>query len=105
MQRVKHLLAQRPSYLIWIGVMALLVVLTLFAPLLPLHPNVVDVANMSQGPTLQHWFGTDDLGRDYLARVIYGGRVSLMVGFFVNGCVGCIRHIGWYNRRLLWWMD
>lgn len=81
MQRVKHLLAQRPSYLIWIGVMALLVVLTLFAPLLPLHPNVVDVANMSQGPTLQHWFGTDDLGRDYLARVIYGGRISLMVGF------------------------
>ena len=46
MQRVKHLLAQRPSYLIWIVVMALLVVLTLFAPLLPLHPNVVDVANM-----------------------------------------------------------
>lgn len=81
MQRVKHLLAQRPSYLIWIGVMALLVVLTLFAPLLPLLPNVVDVANMSQGPTLQHWFGTDDLGRDYLARVIYGGRISLMVGF------------------------
>ncbi|OJF03510.1 peptide ABC transporter permease [Weissella confusa] len=81
MQRVKHLLAQQSSYLIWIGVMALLVVLTLFVPLLPLHPNVVDVANMSQGPTLQHWFGTDDLGRDYLARVIYGGRISLMVGF------------------------
>ena len=81
MQRIKHLLTQRPSYFIWIGVMALLVVLTLFAPLLPLHPNVVDVANMSQGPTLQHWFGTDDLGRDYLARVIYGGRISLMVGF------------------------
>lgn len=81
MQRVKHLLAQQPSYLIWIGVMALLVVLTLFAPLLTLHPNVVDVANMSQGPTLQHWFGTDDLGRDYLARVVYGGRISLMVGF------------------------
>ncbi|MBC6499753.1 ABC transporter permease subunit [Weissella confusa] len=66
---IKRLLTQRPSYFIWIGIMVLLVILTIFAPLLPLHPNAVDVANMSQGPTLQHWFGTDDLGRDYLARV------------------------------------
>ena len=34
-----------------------------------------------QGPSLKHWFGTDDLGRDMLSRVIYGARVSVVIGF------------------------
>ena len=52
----------------------------LIAPLLPLAPNATDVAHRLAAPSAEHWFGTDELGRDYLARVIYGGRVSLMVG-------------------------
>jgi peptide/nickel transport system permease protein len=41
----------------------------------------LDFANILSGPTTTHPFGTDDLGRDLLARVLYGGRVSLLVGF------------------------
>lgn len=114
MQRIKRLLTQRPSYFIWIGIMVLLLILTIFAPLLPLHPNAVDVANMSQGPTLQHWFGTDDLGRDYLARVIYGGRISLTVGFLsmavsvvLGTLVGTIAgyYGGWIDVALMRLLD
>lgn len=64
--------------------LVLLGVIILFAciaPFLPIEPNATDVANRLQDPSLRHWFGTDEVGRDYFARVVYGGRVSLMVGF------------------------
>lgn len=57
-----------------------LAVVSLLAPLLPLDPSSTDLTNRWAGPSAAHWFGTDDLGRDYLARVIYGGRISLTVG-------------------------
>ena len=53
---------------------------SLIAPLLPIDPAATDVANLSQSPSLQHLFGTDEVGRDYFIRVIYGGRISLIVG-------------------------
>lgn len=43
-------------------------------------PNAIDVTNMLAAPSEEHIFGTDELGRDYLLRVIYGARVSLLVG-------------------------
>ncbi len=66
--------------------LALLVVLVLIAPLLPLHPpteRLLDesgrsLVNIAPRPGL--WFGTDELGRDVLSRIIYGGRASLIVG-------------------------
>ena len=57
-----------------------LIAVSLLAPLLPLDPTTTNVTEMLQGFSSQHWFGTDELGRDYLARVVYGGRVSLLVG-------------------------
>ena len=60
-------------YLAAIGIM------TAFAPLIaPWNPNQISYSATFQGPSSQHWLGTDDLGRDLLSRVIYGGRVSLM---------------------------
>ncbi|WP_139996626.1 ABC transporter permease [Paenibacillus paridis] len=44
-------------------------------------PNQINVLDRLKPPGAGHWFGTDDYGRDYLARALYGGRVSLMVGF------------------------
>lgn len=61
--------------------LAFIIILSLIAPLLPMDPNATNVSHMLQRPSAGHWFGTDEVGRDYLARVIYGGRVSLMVGF------------------------
>jgi len=45
---------------------------------LPLDPLEQDYANMLSGPSAQHWFGTDELGRDVFARVIFGARTSLL---------------------------
>lgn len=64
-----------------IGFLALVVLVSLAAPLLPLDPEAIDLDAMSQPPGPGHWFGTDALGRDYLARVVHGGRISLLVGF------------------------
>ena len=65
------------------GLVLLLVgLLTLLAPVLPgvSAPNTQDLALGAQGPSLHHWFGTDILGRDLFARVLHGGRVSILVG-------------------------
>jgi peptide/nickel transport system permease protein len=47
----------------------------------PVDPKAIDILASSQPPSAEHPMGTDDLGRDMLARVIYGGRISLSVGF------------------------
>lgn len=65
-----------------IVVLALLVLSAIFAPLLPIDPNALSTTERLQGPSLNHWFGTDDVGRDIFARVMYGGRISLAIGIF-----------------------
>jgi len=62
-------------------VLLTLVALVLFGPLLWKVPiNDIDFTAQLQGPSLQHPLGTDDLGQDLLARMLYGGRISLAVG-------------------------
>lgn len=46
--------------------------------------NDLDVFNMAQGPSAEHWFGTDEMGRDILVRIFYGGRYSLTIGIFAT---------------------
>ncbi len=64
-------------------VLVVLVTLACFAlpPLLGLDGDSTHPALRNQPPSSAHWFGTDTLGRDYAARVLLGGRTSLMVGF------------------------
>jgi peptide/nickel transport system permease protein len=63
-------------------VLALLVVAAIAAPwLAPYAPNQIDLSIRRAAPFASHWFGTDELGRDVLTRVLYGARVSLAVGF------------------------
>lgn len=54
----------------------------LFAFLSPYDPNYLSIQDKLLSPSATHWFGTDDHGRDYFTRVLYGGRVSLAVGLF-----------------------
>jgi peptide/nickel transport system permease protein len=61
-------------------------VVAIFAPLIaPYDPSKIDIKNILVGPSMQHLFGTDDLGRDVLSRMIWGARVSLEVGFVAIG--------------------
>jgi len=64
-----------------LAVFVLFVLLAAGAPLVARYsPDAVDLLNLNQGPTAQHLFGTDQVGRDTLARTFYAGRVSLTVG-------------------------
>jgi len=72
-------LASVPGWLA-IGFLVVIGVVCLIAPFLPLDPTTTDLSVRSQGPSAAHLFGTDELGRDYFSRVVYGGRISLMVG-------------------------
>ena len=60
---------------------AIFVMFALFAPwIAPQDPGKIDLPLRLQPPSAQHWFGTDELGRDILSRVIFGARISMMVG-------------------------
>ena len=66
-----------------LGALAYVVVvalIALIAPMITVDPNAVDIASRLRPPDHTHRLGTDDLGRDVLARVIHGARVSLTVG-------------------------
>lgn len=57
--------------------------LVLLAPVIaPYDYNALDVTAMCQAPSAAHWLGTDDLGRDILSRILYGGRYSITMGIF-----------------------
>lgn len=63
-------------------VLTIIVLATVFGPLLySIDPYLIETVNASAGPSLDHPLGTDNLGRDVLARLLIGGRISLAVGF------------------------
>lgn len=66
-------------------VFLILVASVLLAPLSPYDPEISQLADKLQAPSWPHPMGTDALGRDLLTRILYGGRVSLMVGVLVVG--------------------
>ena len=75
------------------GLIFLLVVIVaaIFAPLIaPYDPNTQNLNLTNAGPSLAHWFGTDDLGRDILSRLIWGGRTSLRATFEIVGIAAVI---------------
>ena len=61
--------------------LCIVVVLAIFAPVIaPYDPNKV-TGSFGRPPTLEHWLGTDQIGRDMLSRLLYATRCSLLVGF------------------------
>lgn len=68
------------------AVVVALAFVALAAPLIaPYDPTDIDIQNVLSPPSARHPFGTDDLGRDVLSRMIYGSRISLSVGFVAVG--------------------
>lgn len=73
-------------------ILLVLIILALFAPVFTIYdPNYMKISQRLQSPSAAHIFGTDEFGRDLYARVIYGGRISLLVGFLtvlISGATG-----------------
>jgi len=97
------------------SVVSLLFVISLLAPWLSAyHPSAINAWEVLQPPTWQHWLGTDELGRDVLARVLFGARISLKVGFvavgiavFLGTIVGLLAgyYGGWLDAVLMRLVD
>src|SRR3954468_7584494 len=67
--------------MIGLGIIVTFAVLAVLAPVIsPYDPNDQDLAAAIQGPSGSHWLGTDQLGRDIATRLMYGARISLMIG-------------------------
>jgi len=67
-------------------VFALFLFAGVFADLLaPMGINETDMRQQLQSPSLEHWFGTDHIGRDVLSRILYGAQLSVIVGFLAAG--------------------
>lgn len=70
----------------WVGIiiLGLIVLFSILVPLIsPYDPNKIDLINKFQPPTLNHWFGTDEVGRDIFTRIFHGAQLSLGVGILV----------------------
>ncbi|MGB4589192.1 MAG: ABC transporter permease [Clostridiaceae bacterium] len=79
-KNVLNELKHNKSAIFAIVYLTVIILFSVFAFLIPIDPDAINVSNMLASPSAKSWFGTDELGRDYLTRTIYGGRVSLLVG-------------------------
>ncbi|HCT61702.1 MULTISPECIES: ABC transporter permease [Acidobacterium] len=71
---------KQPLAAVGLALVVLFLICALFAPwLAPYNPAHIDLMDRLAGPSRSHWFGTDELGRDILSRIIYGARISLEV--------------------------
>ena len=85
----------KPGFWVAAVVLSVFALLSLGADILAPDPGKMDFSAQLQGPSADHWFGTDEMGRDYWARTLQGGRVTLSVGLlamvltiFVGALVG-----------------
>lgn len=93
--------------LLGLGIVVALLLVAIFADYLaPYDPSTLNIALRNKPPNLQHWFGTDELGRDILSRVIFGARISLfaaaaavVMALFVGMGVGVVS--GYFGN----WID
>lgn len=80
------------------------IITSVFAPLFSTFPvNEMNFEDSLKGPSAKHWLGTDEFGRDIWTRILYGGRVSLLMGLFavvISGTIGVILGVvaGYYRK-------
>lgn len=69
-----------------IFIISILIIIAIFAPFIAKYnPNKIEIAEALLGPSAKHFFGTDQLGRDIFSRMLFGARVSLLVGIIAMG--------------------
>lgn len=79
-RRIVRRFMNRPLAVVGLSLVTIFVLVAVFGPMFLSDPNKQDFTALLQPPSVQHWFGTDDLGRDVLSRIASGARVSLMAG-------------------------
>ena len=80
---------RRPALAIGAGILIVMVAIAVFAPHLgTVDPTAIATSKRTREPSAMYWFGTDMLGRDNYSRVLYGARISLIVGFAVASLAG-----------------
>ena len=99
-EEVWRRLKKNKMAMIGLALVVFLILLAVFADFLFDYDSVVIKQNTAirlQGPSAEHWFGTDEFGRDILARLVHGGRISLVVGVIavaialtIGGTLGAI---------------
>jgi peptide/nickel transport system permease protein len=99
-----HALLANPVAVVSAIIIGLVALSAILAPVLTSHdPTFLDPGVRLQGPSGDHWFGTDERGRDMFSRVVYGGRVSLFIGITVTITAAAIGSVlgllsGYYGR-------
>jgi peptide/nickel transport system permease protein len=96
-------LGRNPTIVVGVAILALLVVSAILAPWLAADPLGFEPTNRLKRPSAEFWFGTDQFGRDVYSRVVYGTRISLIVGASVAAlatAIGLVLGIvcGYYRR-------
>ena len=105
-QRLQRAIRLNPLAAIGVVLVVVFTVLAIFGPWIAPHdPAEINLPARLSRPSAAHWFGTDELGRDILSRIIYGARISMLVGSSVVAValvlgliVGCIA--GYYGGRV-----
>lgn len=93
------------------GIFIVILLASILAPLLTSYdPLKAEMGSVLQAPSLEHIFGTDKVGRDVFARVLYGGRISILIGLgsslgcaiigVLLGCYGGYKG-GWFDKIVL----
>ncbi|HEU5008258.1 MAG TPA: ABC transporter permease [Jatrophihabitantaceae bacterium] len=83
--------AKNRAAMVGLFILAVFVFVAIFAPLLTSSdPTLQNLSSAFEAPSAHHWLGTDDLGRDILARIMYGGRYTLTIGVIAVGIAMCI---------------
>ena len=97
---------REPRIVFGVLFLALLCLIAIFAPyIVPYDPLEIDTVNYLQPPSAQHWFGTDNLGRDVFSRILLGTRYSLALGLLaitISGSFGTILGLiaGFFGGRV-----
>jgi len=104
--KLARVLSRNPLALIGVVLIFLFVLCAIFGPAIsPRDPAFIDLATRLQPPSMQHLFGTDELGRDIFSRILYGARIAFIVGtsvvagsLLLGTLVGSLA--GYYGGRL-----
>lgn len=114
-RRILKIMSSRGLVVFGMVVILAFIIIAIFAPLIsPYDPTLVDLNIALQGPSYDHWLGTDQFGRDVLSRIFFGTRISLIVGVvavaiasFLGITLGLLAgyYKGWINTVIMRLMD